>query len=279
LEYFGQTPPGKTPIQFAQNIIGNWEHGEVTFSPDGLEAYWSNRSYIITSKVENGRWTTPSIASFSGHGNPQGSVPYDDNPVISPDNSKLFFTSFRPIGYSTPNKEHIWYVERTPTGWGEPIPLPQNVNSVPPYLHWQISITIDNTVYFGANTKIYFTRLVNGNYSDPEEVSIANDLGLVTIPFIAPDESYLIFTKVVDGRPSNYISFKDNKGQWLTPQSISQISGTIFVSRDGKYIFSWFQWISAEILEDYKPAALLPVMMMKSSTYPSDLATVSSASV
>jgi len=255
--YFGQTPPGKTRIPFAQQIIGNWFHGEVTASPDGLEMYWSDRRGIIFSKVQNGQWTPPAVISFSGQGSPQGSIPYDDNPVMSPDNKKLFFTSLRPIGFSTPNREHIWYVERTSTGWGEPRPLPQNVNSVSG-IHWQVSVTNDGTLYFHAvnsigKFKIYFTRLVNGVYTDPQELTAINNFGDVHLPFMAPDESYILFNEGAEV-PSLYISFKDRNGQWLSPQSISQIrAGTVFVSRDGKYIFSSFHWISAEILEDYSP--------------------------
>jgi len=265
--YLGQTPPGRELLPFAKNIIGTWRHGEVTVSPDGQEIYWPTMRSILYTKIENGRWTTPATVSFSGGGSPRGDVPYDDNPVVSPDNKKIFFTSLRPTGYSSPSQENIWYAERTSTGWGEPKPLPRNVNSLP-YLHWQISITNDGAVYFGANYKIYVTRFVNGAYSDPEEVPVANRFGDVMLPFIAPDESYLIFTKVTDGRPSGYISFKDNKEQWLLPKPMPLVSfkdnkgqsrpsfplgGTLFITRDGKYIFSYFHWISAEILEDLRP--------------------------
>lgn len=115
-EYLGQTPPGKELKPFAPDIIGHWNHGEVTVSPDGQEIYWSSNTSIIFTKVQNGKWTTPQVVAFSGHGSPYRSIPYDDVPVVSPDNKKLFFLSLRPIGYASPNREHIWYVERTSTG-------------------------------------------------------------------------------------------------------------------------------------------------------------------
>jgi hypothetical protein len=253
LAYFGQTPPGKTFIPFAREIIGYRDHSEITFSPDGLEAYWSNRTSIVTSKVENGRWTAPSVISFSGQGTANF---YDDVPVVSPDNKKLFFLSQRPIPYASPSRENIWYVERTTTGWGEPRPLPPIVNSIPG-IHWQVSVANNGNLYFSAtndSARIHISRYVNGEYTQPEDLRAINNFGSVTCPFIAPDESYITFCKLVAGRGTVYISFKDTNGQWIEPKFFSQILGpTSFVTRDGKYIFECFQWASAEILEDYKP--------------------------
>lgn len=250
LEYFGQTPPGRTLRPFAQNIIGNWNHAEVTVSPDGQEIYWTSSAAIKFSKLQNGSWTTPQVVSFSGQGTENY---YDDVPVVSPDNTKLFFLSKRPIGYATNGRERIWYVNRTATGWSEPIPLPQNVNSTLD-IHWQLSITNDGTIYFGAFGGIFYTHFINGVYTNPEPLQVINNFGNVTCPFIAPDESYLIFGKIVEGRGTLYITFKNANGQWLQPQSLNNIREvTSFVSRDGKYLFALFNWISAEIIDDLKP--------------------------
>ncbi|MFH1850916.1 MAG: hypothetical protein ABIA75_01085, partial [Candidatus Neomarinimicrobiota bacterium] len=199
---------------------------------------------------QNESWTTPQIVPFSG----QGTEPYyDDVPVVSPDNTKLFFLSKRPIGYASTNREHIWYVERTLTGWSEPTPLPQNINSTPD-IHWQISVTNDGTLYFGAFGGLYYSSLIDGEYANPEPFQIINDFGNVTCPFMAPDESYIIFCKIVEGRGSLYISFNDMNGQWLQPQPLNNIPEvTSFVSRDGKYLFAFYNWISAEIIEDLRP--------------------------
>ena len=250
LAYLGQTPPGRTLQPFAPNIIGNWNHAEVTVSPDGQEIYWTSRTAILYSKLQNGNWTPPQIVPFSGQGTENY---YDDVPVVSPDNKKLFFLSKRPIGYATNSREHIWYVERTTTGWSEPIPLPQNVNSTLD-IHWQLSITNDGTIYFGAFGGIFITHCLNGEYTDPVPLQVINEFGNVTCPFISPDESYLIFCKIVSGIGDLYITFKDVNGQWRLPQSLNNIGEvTSFVSRDGRYLFAFHNWISAEIIDDLKP--------------------------
>ena len=252
LEYLGQTPPGRDLKPFAPNIIGNWNHAEVTVSANGQEIYWTNRTSIYYTKLQNNSWTAPQIVTFSGKGT---SNYYDDVPIVSPDNKKLFFLSQRAISYSSSNKENIWYVNRTSNGWSEPIPLPLIVNSTPG-IHWQVSIANNGNLYFGAITdsmRIFVSPFIDGEYTKPEPLNSINKFGNVTCPFISPDESYMIFTKVIDGYPSSYIIFKGKDGKWLTPNTLSVIRTTSFVSRDGKYLFSFFNWISAEILEDYRP--------------------------
>ncbi|MBU1099132.1 MAG: hypothetical protein KKA84_01920 [Bacteroidetes bacterium] len=252
LAYFEQTPPGRVLQPFALDIIGSWNHAEVTVSPDGQEIYWTSRTAILYSKLQNGSWTSPQIVSFSG----QGTDPYyDDVPVVSPDNTKLFFLSKRPIGYATQSREHIWYVERTSTGWSEPIPLPQNVNSIQD-IHWQVSVANNGTLYYGGFGGIFYSTFVNGAYADPEPLRAINNFGNVTCPFISPDEAYIIFCNIVAGRGSLYVSFKDAAGEWGQPQILNNIPEvTSFVTRDGRYLFALYNWISADIIEDLRPGS------------------------
>jgi len=251
--YLGQTPPGRILRPFAPSIIPNDLHCTTTVSPDGQEIYWTNNSAIIMTKFRDGRWTTPEVVSFSGGGT---TFTYDDNPVVSQDNKKLFFTSLRPISFPTGNSEHIWYVERTPSGWSEPQPLPQLINSTPG-IHWQVSVSNSGTLFFGTTNfpnKIFFSLMVNGEYTSPEPLTEINQFGNVFCPFIAPDESYIIFSMDVNSQGYMYISFKSQNHQWLQPQRIAQIPPGIvcsFVSRDGEYLFVNNHWISAEILDDY----------------------------
>ena len=71
--------------------------------------------WIVVSTLENGAWTTPEIASFSGRFN-------DIDPAISPDGRRLFFASNRPTdGGTAPKKDFdLWVVEKTASGWSEP---------------------------------------------------------------------------------------------------------------------------------------------------------------
>jgi len=256
LEYLGETPPGRVLKQFAPGIISpDVLHGTVTVSADGQEIYFTSLTAIKITKLEDGHWTSPQTISFSGQGT---STFYDDVPVVSPDNKRLFFLSQRPTGYVSPNRENIWYVDRTATGWSEPKPLPQIVNSTPG-IHWQVSVANNGNLYFGAISdlmRLYVTRYINGEYTVPEALSSLNNFGQLTCPFIAPDESYIIYCKVVDGIGSLFISFKSSNGQWQSPQQMEGLGNRIessFVSRDRKYLFTGAMWISAEIIEDLRP--------------------------
>jgi hypothetical protein len=261
--YLMQALPGKEFKRFAPNIVPGDMFNSVTVSSDGQEIYWAARNGIMGTKLMDGRWTTPAVVSFSG----RSAEPfYDDAPVVSPDNTKLFFNSRRPrpslpvIGYGW----NTWYSERTAYGWSEPQPLPEVINSTGT-IHWAVSISISGTLYYvifsGDKFSIYYARFNNGTLTTPEPFSLLNNFGHVSCPFISPDESYIIFNKCVRlssgpfAPEGYYISFKGNDGQWLPPQKLEQFPGeeTSFVTRDGKYIFCKELWASAQIIEELRP--------------------------
>ncbi len=255
--YMGQIPPGNEPKRFAPGIVSP-SHCTITVSPDGKEMYWATDTRIWGSRIQDGRWTKPAIVSFSG----QGSLSlYDDVPFLTPDNRKLFFTSRRPLGSSSENKENIWYVERAPSGWSEPRPVSAGVNAM--QLHWQVSVSGSGTLYFGGTAEdshglldIYCSKYVNGEYTKPVNLGpVINSSDGEMMPYIAPDESFLIFYKVVRQRPSLYISFRAKDGQWLPPKMIERISARVgaILSLDGKYLFFDNRWVSANIIEKLRP--------------------------
>jgi len=255
--YMGQDPPRNEPKRFAPGIVSP-SHCTITVSPDGKEIYWATGRQIMGSWIQDGRWTKPAAVSFSG----QGSLSlYDDVPFITPDNKKLFFTSLRPLGSNSENKENIWYVERTPSGWSEPRPVSAEVNAM--QLHWQVSVSRSGTLYFGGNAKdsyglsdIYCSKYVNGEYTKPINLGpVINSNDGETMPCIAPDESFLIFYKIVLQRPSLYISFRAEDGQWLPPRMIERVSARVgaILSLDGKYLFFDNRWVSAKIIEELRP--------------------------
>ncbi len=255
--YLGQTPPGNEARRFAPGIIFS-DHGTVTISPDGQEIYWGTGQSIMMTQIKDGRWTRPGYASFSG---PSDITFYDDVPCVSPDNKRLFFTSKRPLGENQTGKENIWFVERTAGGWSEPVSVGDDVNRM--NLHWQVSVSNSGNLYFAGNredtygaTDIYCSRLVDGKYTNPVNVGpVVNSAAGESMPFIAPDESYMLFYKVMMQRGALHISFKDQDGQWMPPQKIDQVSAYVgaFVSPDKKYLFYDTRWISAEFIEELKP--------------------------
>ena len=72
-EYLGQKPPGMTPEIFAPGTVSEGrDESSAVFSPDGKEFFYTTklgpqkRHTVMVSKVMNGTWTKPDIASFSG---------------------------------------------------------------------------------------------------------------------------------------------------------------------------------------------------------------------
>lgn len=254
--YLGQNPPKKEPVRFAPDIyVPN--HSTITVSPDGTELYWNSgptfgEGPIMMTKLENGKWIKPVEAQFSGKINSK----FDDCPFISPDNKRLYFISNRPIGARTDNKENIWYVERNLSGWSEPQPVSEEINAMK--LHWQISVASNGTLYFTSGSengnRIFYSCCINGIHKKPVNTGLEG-----MSPYISPDESYVIFSRLISRRPVPFICFKSKNGEWTKPISIQEYIGygiCCIVSPDGKYIFKDGYWADASFIDELKPKDL-----------------------
>lgn len=264
--YLGQKPPGNTIKQFAVNLFDSTYqgfHSNIVFSPDGKEAYWqlnegngSRLQAIYVSKYKDGIWTKPEVAFFSTL------VPggMDDAPFISPDGRQLFFLSNRPVTEGDKSgKYNIWVMDRTRDGWSTPRPLSPVINSLGG-IHWMLSVDLNGNLYFGTwepreNGKttgdIYCSRFVEGKYMKPEKLgSEINVAGYNYSPFIAPDGSYLIYSRGEPSKPIKlFICFLKTDGKWTNPRDLSSFIGLgtankdilqgdcPVVTPDGKYLF------------------------------------------
>lgn len=103
-------------------------------------------------------------------------------------------------------------VEKTATGqpaWGAPKHLDAPINTKAQEFY--PSVTADGTLYFSSTREggkgrgdIWRARLVDGRYSEPENLGEAiNSQFSEGDPFIAPDESYLVFVSY--GRPDGLV--------------------------------------------------------------------------
>ena len=212
------------PAIFAEGVISTRDYeSSITFTPDGNVAYFVKSSpdlslrVILMSRFEKGKWTTPEVAAFSGEYN-------DTDPCFSPDGTKLYFASRRPIEGTTPKADNdIWVVEKTNTGWSEPRHLNAPVNT--DSQETSPSVTSDETLYFSSNraggkgaTDIYRSKLIDGNYTTPENVGDAiNTAGPELQVFVTPDDNTLVFAALgrQDGQGSVdlYLS-KRTGGAW-----------------------------------------------------------------
>jgi hypothetical protein len=280
--YMGQSPPaaGAEPAAFAVDIVSThrFQHGTIAFSPDGTEAYWSTElalpdsgySYgaIAFSHIVDGRWTEPATAPFSQVG--QG----DDVPIFAPDGERLYFLSTRPTSAEEGGQaERIWYVERGTQGWSDPQIIEGGPNTLD--LHWSFSVAADGSIYTPGDGDIHVSRLVDGVYQAPENLGapVNSETG-EGMPYIAPDESYLIFQRSRHEENFGYldlwISFRDDSGGWTVPINFGPPVSTEdyeicpLMSPDGKYLFFNSSragnddnyWVEASFIEELRREAI-----------------------
>lgn len=272
--YLGQEEPGLSATLFAPELL--IRPLGLSFTPDGKELYYASwqgepRVRIMVMRLVDGTWTESTTPSFSGT--------YEDWDLnLSPDGSRLYFSSKRPrMGESEPRTDaDIWYVERDASGaWGEPQNLGSPVNTDGDEVHPTASS--DGTVYFFAgydggmgSADIYRSRFVDGHYTATENLGAPVNTAVAEMdPFVAPDESYLVFHSRAEGGYGEndlYISFRATDGSWGEPLNMGPEvngEGNDYCGRfsiDGRFFFfsstkngvRGIYWIDARVLEDLR---------------------------
>jgi hypothetical protein len=148
---------------------------------------------MLESHRVNGQWTKPTVLPFSG-------LYTDSDPTLSPDGSKMFWTSDRPVNGKIKHDYDIWMVERTPSGkWSEAKRLPDVINS--DASEFAASMTRSGMLYYSSahegGIQAFRTKLVNGSWTTPENVTRLINRGDTTAVYdldvmIDPDERFLL---------------------------------------------------------------------------------------
>ena len=200
---------------------------DFTISTDGKEAYFSAQSLlgevsvIMKIKSIDGRWTSPEIATFSGQY-------HDLEPFLCADGLHLYFASNRPLDQVSDDiKDYdLWLTKRASKNstWSKPVNIGHPVNTESNEFY--PSIASNNNLYFtsdrpGSKGKddIFFAAILDGSYSKPVSLNDSiNSEGYEFNAYIAPDESYLIFSgynrKDGNGSGDLYISYKKKDNSW-----------------------------------------------------------------
>lgn len=223
-----------------------------TFSPDGRQAFWSVSTplygrwiVIVESEYAGGRWREPRVAPFSGQW-------IDADPFLTGDGSRLYFLSRRPLAGAQPERGYrLWYVDRAGAGWSAPVPLPPHVNSGD--MHY-VSPVASGALYIAgiredSNNQgdIYHVPFRNGGWGAPENVGATINApdSHDTTPYVAPDESFMIYASTRPGGVGGldlFISLREN-GAWGAPQLLPEpINSRVrdfcpLVSPDGQWLY------------------------------------------
>jgi ankyrin repeat protein len=267
--YMGQKPPGDQPERFLPGIVsGHYNaHSAIVFSPDGKEAQWTEMSppegRVMGMKMVGDTWTCPEPI-FEGR-----------DSSFSPDGRRVYFIRVRPFrkGEKPAGEmdgwECYWHMERTASGWAEPVSVGEEVNAIG--VHWQPSVDKDGHLYFSEFEKnIYRSEYKDGAYQKPVKIVelFKNDTLQGTSPFISPEGDYLLFS----AEDQLHVSFKRKDGSWTERISLGDeinvrgLNGSPRVTPDGKYIFfvsagpdrPWgIYWVSAGILGRLKKEHLM----------------------
>jgi Tol biopolymer transport system component len=214
----------------------------------------SSKMQLMTSKLTSIGWSIPNVANFSNSGD-------DIHPTFSPNGNRLYYSSIRPLEPGGINTEdlNIWYVERKGDGWSDPINAGPGINSE---MHeTSPAFSQDGTMFFDVNVNnnkenydwdIYKSKYKNGSFQKREKVLILASSEYTEFgPYIAPDDSYILFySNGPDsyGEADLYVCFRGQNNELQTPVNLGEkvnskfYDWSPFISPDGKFlIFSSYR--------------------------------------
>ncbi|MDO6435703.1 hypothetical protein Q4E93_34130 [Flavitalea sp. BT771] len=233
------------PIVFAPGVVSSpFEEVAATFTPDGNTVYFAQGTIsmeICYSKRVGGQWEKPHVAAFSG-------IWGDWDPFLSPDGRQIYFVSNRPLDTTGENKlkrsTHLWYADRIDSNnWSEPHCLKDsfNMDGIGNYAP-TISRSKDLCFYSprrdkSGKGKSFFAKWMVDHYGEPKPLML-NGNEEVSDPYLAPDESYIIFVSGND----LYISYRHGDTWGAGEKFGSQINDGSSnydptVSPDGKMLY------------------------------------------
>jgi len=180
-----------------EELLTNFNDGPATFSPDGLEIYYSRnlevdsrKRDVFDSRNQLGLFSARWVDSTWSHITP---FPYNSTrfslttPALSPDGKRIYFASDMPEGQGGAD---LWYCDRSEDGWLPPVNLGPNVNT-----RGNESYPFENEagiLYFASDglkgfgkKDIFFTYELTGDWAIPVHLdarinSKEDDFGLIT---------------------------------------------------------------------------------------------------
>jgi hypothetical protein len=266
--YLGQKPPGDTPQIFAPGIVSTAEHEYgISFSRDLKEIYLkrvtAGKGKNLVFIHENNQWQEPKEVQFEVEGT-FGLL------FVLPDGNHLLANQITTAADGDPQSAIVMF-SRQDGRWGHPVNIGPGMRATSTRSgHIYVTHVLDSKKSLGAIGRY---KCVGNKYEKIEVLGDEiNQKGVSNAhPFIAPDESYLIYDSHGEGddRGVLCISFSLGGGSWSKAANLSEKLGTgknasdwcATVSPDGQYLFysggergrSDIYWVSAKIIEELRP--------------------------
>ncbi len=271
--YLGQEPPGMVPIIFAPGIVSTQaEELNLVMTPDGNEMVFTRnltgRQTLMHLVQRDGQWGKPAPASFSG-------VHRDVDPFITPDGTRLYFSSNRAVsGNGRQSDCDFWVTERQSIGeWSQArhVDNPSNKGKDDFYYMSTSNGTIYYSIFNADQTgDLYRIRRDGDNLSPSEKLEAPFSTAYSEHdPYVSPEEDFFMFTSNRSGfgRGDLFISFKLSDGSWSSPKNMGETINSAdydycaMVSPDGKYLFFTSSrtgkgdvyWVDARVIDGLRP--------------------------
>jgi len=244
--------PLPAPVLVGPGVVSSREfEGHQELAPDGKSLYFTiyNRAFdrdtIVVSHLEDGAWSRPEVASFSGRWS-------DVSTGISPDGERLVFSSRRPRpGEPARTDLDLWVVETEGDGWGAPRNLGPPVNT--PADDYSPVFTRDGTLFFCSNRPgglggydVYRAEAsAGGGFGEPENLGPrVNTEHAEWNVGVSPEGDLLVF--MVHGRADavggdDLYASRFEGGRWGEPVNLLELNTpdndySPKVSPDGRYL-------------------------------------------
>lgn len=264
--YLGQKLPGNIPEIFAPGMVcTDLDEYGCTFSPNGKQFYFTRtfvnprKHVIMVSKLEKKGWTRPQKILFTKN-HSQG------EPQFTPDGNKLLFGRLK-RGADNKLLPYIWIASHRNGQLGQPQPLMAGM--------YATAASSGNLYYTDVSKGMEKGDIVVSIFKDGQYLPAKNPIGGLNSPFqdahpfVAADESYIIFDSNRPGGLGNndlYVCFRKNDGSWGeainlgAPINTKNYDAIPYITPDRRYLFfnrtGDIYWTDAKIIEELKPKVL-----------------------
>lgn len=226
------------PQVFAPGVISVPDSHDdyISLTPDGRQAVFTRLAAgyrggtVYLADRSGTTWTNVRVAPFSG-------THQDSRAIFSPDGRRIIFASNRPgPGREGRSDLDLWQVERTPSGWTEPVNLGAPVNTTAHESH--PSLAASGALYFARRVQdpdIWMAPVSGPTFGEPVRLpETVNSATPDSHVFVDPAERFLLFAREVSGSGDDIFLSVRRGGTWQPAQALGPEINTLHYDYSAK---------------------------------------------